>query len=159
MTQAPTTENAAAQKLLEAFSRFRRLGWRQSPIEGVTHTEVMILNIIMRMTGETGVGARVSDISSHLNVAPPTVTQQLNNLETRDYIERQIDKEDRRAIRVTLTPSGLVVLEKTHNDFIASITGLVEYLGEEDSDHLANLMAKVYDYFEKYPDARVKQPR
>lgn len=159
MTPASVTENAAAQRLLETFSRFRRLGWRANPIEGVSHAEFMILNIIKRMTSELGVGARVSEISNELNVAPPTVTQQLNNLETRDYIARQIDKGDRRVIRVTLTPSGLVLIEKAHNDFISSITGLVEYLGEEDSDQLSNLMNKVYDYFEKYPDARVRQPR
>lgn len=153
------SENKSAQRLLEAFSRFRRLGWRQTPIEGVSHSEFMIINIIKRTSAETGTGMRVSEISNILQVAPPTITQQLNNLESRDYIARQIDKEDRRVIRVSLTPSGLVLVEKAHNDFIASITGLVDYLGEQDSNHLSDLLAKVYDYFEKFPDTRVRQPR
>lgn len=153
------TENKSAQRLLETFSRFRRLGWRQTPLEGVTHSEIIMLNIIQRVTAETGKGMRASEISTFLNVAPPTVTQQLNNLETRNYITREIDKDDRRVIRVNLTPESRAIIEKAQRDFISSITGLVEHLGEEDSNHLAELMNKVYDYFENHPDARGKQPR
>jgi DNA-binding MarR family transcriptional regulator len=154
-----TTDNPTAHRLLETFARFRRLGWRHTPFEGVTHSEFFILTTIKRAHAESGTGIRVSEISALLNVAPPTVTQQLNSLETHGYIERQIDKDDRRVIRVTLTLKGHELIHKAHEDFLSSISGLVEYLGEKDSDLLADLLTKVYDYFERFPDARVKQPR
>jgi DNA-binding MarR family transcriptional regulator len=113
----------------------------------MTHSEMHLLSTIGRITNETGAGPKVSDISHLLNVAPPTITQQLNALESRGLVERQMDTGDRRVIRVTLTPSGHAIILKAREAFIAALTGLVEYLGEEDSNRLADLLQKAYTYF------------
>lgn len=147
-----TATNATAQKLLETFSRFRRLSWRQSSIEGFTAGEIHLLSTIKRMLEENQneSGIRVSDISHLMNVAPPTVTQQLNNLEARGYIARNMDTGDRRVIRVTFTEKGERVLQKVFDNFTSTVTGLVAHLGEEDSDRLADLLQKVYTYFQEH---------
>ncbi len=149
-----TSENATAQKLLETFGRFRRHGWRQAPIEDLTPSEMALLFAIKRTIQESGTGAKVSDLSALLSVAPPTVTQQLNSLDARGYIARHIDPDDRRVIRVTVTESGEEIIRKAHHAFIESITGLVEYLGEADSETLADLMEKVYTYFQEASTTR-----
>jgi len=141
-----TTESRTAQKLLEAFTRYRRVGWRHTPVAGLTPSEMMVLWHVKNTT-QPDCGIKVSDISSHLNVAPPTVTQQINNLEANGYVERSMDKEDRRAVRVTLTPKGEQALREARDALLSSLTGLVDYLGEEDSEKLAELMSKVFVYF------------
>ena len=75
------------------------------------------------------------------------MTQQIKSLETHGFVERNIDKEDRRAVRVTLTDSGLCVVQVASENYLASVNGLVEYLGEEDSKRLADLLQRVFFYF------------
>jgi DNA-binding MarR family transcriptional regulator len=146
-------DSPAAQKLLEAFIRFRRAGWRQSPIGGLTPSEVMILSYLVRATKEEPAGIKVSDISNFLQVAPPTITQQVNNLERQGYVDRNIDKEDRRAVRIRLTEQGSDAIERAHKAFHASLAGLVAYLGEEQSEQLADLLTRTFTYFHERKDA------
>ena len=100
-----------------------------------------------RATESEEAGIKVSEIGNLLNVASPTVTQQIKSLETHGFVERNIDKEDRRAVRVTLTDSGLCVVQVASDNYLASVNGLVEYLGEEDSKRLADLLQRVFFYF------------
>jgi DNA-binding MarR family transcriptional regulator len=149
------SKSAVAQKLLEAFVRMRRLGWKQSPVAGLTIGETIVLSCIKRAVSEDQTGIKVSDLSSLLNVASPTITQQITSLETRGFVSRKMDREDRRAVRITLTGKGEGALAEHREAFLASINGLVEYLGEEDSDKLADLLGRVFTYFHevRQPDA------
>ncbi|PKM39513.1 MAG: MarR family transcriptional regulator [Firmicutes bacterium HGW-Firmicutes-8] len=141
------SRNPIAQKLLESFTQFHRLNWRQSPIVGLKSSEIMLLFCIKRTVKSDSVGIKVSDISSALKVASPTVTQLINGLETSGFVERTMDQEDRRAVRVNLTDKGKRTLEKVSDVFYNSFDGLVEYLGEEESSKLAELLSKVFTYF------------
>jgi DNA-binding MarR family transcriptional regulator len=141
--------NPVAQRLLESFVRFRRLHWAHSPVHELTHSEVMVLSIIRKHGEAAADGIRVSDISNVLRVASPTITQQINSLEARGYVERRMDKEDRRAVRVLLTEKGEAAVKIAWDSFLDSFNGLAEYLGEEDSDELARLLAKVFQYFKE----------
>jgi DNA-binding MarR family transcriptional regulator len=91
-----------------------------------------------------------------MNVAPPSVTQQLNGLEKQGYVERKMDKEDRRVVRVSLTSKGQIILKQASDDFLSSITGLVNYLGEQDSLVLTDLLVRVSDYFQRVGGASVQ---
>jgi DNA-binding MarR family transcriptional regulator len=164
-----TRHDAVAQDLLEAFSQFRRLHWRESPIAGLTPGELRVLMFVRRAAGGepfghglgdaegegTGAreGAKVSEISSMLRVASPTATQQINELEARGYVERATDPDDRRAVRVTLTPKGEATIRQAHEAFVASFKGLVDHLGEEQSRQLADLLTRTFTYFNDIRDS------
>jgi DNA-binding MarR family transcriptional regulator len=90
---------------------------------------------------------KVSEISKHLGVTSPTITQLLKGLEADGLIERNIDAIDRRAVGIKLTAKGTMVAHKAADAFLSSIKGLVQYLGEEQSDQLAELLSKVFRYF------------
>lgn len=142
----------SAHRLLEAFVRFRRLHWRQHssavhPVSGLTPSEMILMSYIKDGAATGGEGVTVSELSNSLNVASPTITQQINSLETHSFVERSIDKEDRRVVRIRLTEKGLQAQQKASETLLATINGLVDYLGEEDSDRLADLMTKVFHYF------------
>jgi DNA-binding MarR family transcriptional regulator len=143
---------SSAQKLLEVFVRFRRLHtWQNSyaitSVSGLTPREMILMSYVKEGMGVDGQGVTVSELSNNLNVASPTITQQINNLETHGYVERSIDKDDRRVVRIRLTEKGLQAQQKASAAFLATVNGLVEYLGEEDSERLAELMTKVFQYF------------
>jgi DNA-binding MarR family transcriptional regulator len=156
MIETDAGTNATAQRLLDVLVRFRRHGWQQTSLGGLTRGEVGTLFHIWKAGEGDEAGAKVSDISSLMNVASPSVTQHLNGLEKQGYIERKMDKEDRRVVRVSLTSAGKQMLKRASDDFLASISGLVDYLGEEDSMALTELLVRVSDYFQSAGDMNVQ---
>lgn len=90
---------------------------------------------------------KVSEISKLLHVTSPTVTQMLKGLEANGLVERHIDPNDRRAVRIALTERGEAVARRAEEIFSASFTGLAEYLGEEESNQLIGLLHRAYCYF------------
>lgn len=139
--------NPVARKLLIAFTQFHRLNWKQSPVEGLKPSEIFVLFCIKRAVKPASPGIKISDISSTLRVATPTTTQLVNSLEKGGFVERTTDKEDRRAVRVKLTEKGEGMVKKASDSLFDSFSGLVEYLGEEESNELAELLSKTFVYF------------
>ena len=142
------TKNTIAQKLIKAFIQFNRMGWHQRSLEGQRHSEFKVLMCIRRgMDHHPEHEINVSDISKMLHVTSPTITQLLKGLEANGLVERNPDPNDRRMVGITLTPKGAEVTQKALDSFEASFHDLVEYLGEAESEHLAELLAKVSVYF------------
>ena len=142
---ATTTE----QKLFRTMMRFHRLGWHQQSIAGCKPSEIRVLFCIKRSTNLNIPEIKVSEISKQLQVTSPTITQLLKGLEADGLIERHIDPIDRRAVGVTLTKRGEMVAQQAADAFSTSMHGLIEYLGEEQSNQLADLLSKVLRYFDE----------
>ena len=153
-TFASETEgNTLAQELLYAFGRFRRTHGQQTPAAGLTRSEFMVLGCIRRGGMPEDSGIRVSEISNLLQLAPPTITQQIQELETRGLVEKHSDPDDRRAVLVRLTAKGDQAVQAAWEAMLDSFNGLVIYLGEEDSLVLVKLMDKVATYFQEVREA------
>ena len=90
---------------------------------------------------------KVSEISKLMHVTSPTITQMLKGLEANGLVERHIDPNDRRAVRIALTERGEAIAQRAEEIFLDSFNGLVEYLGEEESNQLIELLLKAYRYF------------
>lgn len=142
-------KNPTTQKLLEAFMQLKKVNWHQSPVEGVTFSELQLMFCVKRELEQDTSGIKISEISNFLKVAPPTITQLVNNLEVNGYVQRNLVKEDRRAVRITLTEKGEETIAKAKGEFFSYFDGLVKYLGEEQSDELAEILKKVFIYFNK----------
>lgn len=139
----------STQRILEAFTRFHRLNWRQSPIVGLKPSEIMVLYCLKKLVQPGTPGAKVSDIGCALRVTSPTITQLVNGLETNGLVERTTDTADRRAVRVKLTNQGEAAVKKAADKFFALFDGLVDYLGEDQSNQLAELLTKTFEYFKE----------
>ena len=93
-----------AQKLLGAFKRFNRVAWHQGSFMGCKPSEIQLLFCIKRgMMRSDAPAMKVSEISKHLHVTAPTITQLLKGLEAHELIERRVDPTDRRAVGIQLT--------------------------------------------------------
>ena len=144
-----TSHNPAARNLMEAFTRFHRLKWRKSPVEGLKPSEIAVLFNIKKTVKPESPGVKVSDISNSLNVATPTITQLINSLEVDGFVERTMDKADRRAVRVNITTKGEGAINEASKSFSIFFNGLVEHLGEVKSNELAELLSEVFVYFDE----------
>ena len=90
---------------------------------------------------------KVSDISKMLHVTAPAVTQMLKNLEASGLVERNPDPTDRRVVYVTLTARGEETIKQAKKGLVVPFQGLVKYLGEQESNQLAELLNKAQAYF------------
>ncbi|MCM3567717.1 MarR family winged helix-turn-helix transcriptional regulator [Neobacillus mesonae] len=142
-------ESATAQKLLHAFMQFRKTGRRVIRIAGYNPSEFKVLAAIEHGANEKNTEMKISEISQVLKVTPPTVTQIVNILEKDGLVERTIDPKDRRAVKIKLTSAGMEAAQKARSAFTETFLGLIDDLGEEESEQLAGLLTKVHDYFQK----------
>lgn len=147
-------------RLMRAFEQFHKAEWHERAVAGCKPSEIRLLFCIKRYGKPDTHAMNVSEISKQLHVTSPTVTQLLNSLEANGLVERSIDPKDRRSIEVRLTEKGEMVIRQAWVGFSASLRGLIEYLGEEQSNQLAELLSKAFNYFnEKTPTGNSSHQR
>ena len=129
--------------------QFNKVEWHQRSIAGCTLSEIRVLFCIRKSTKPDTSEMKVSEISKLLHVTSPTITQLLKGLEANGLVTRHIDPTDRRAVGIALTEKGEMVTQQAADAFSASFEGLVEYLGEEQSYQLAELLSQVFRYFKE----------
>ncbi|WP_440114031.1 MarR family winged helix-turn-helix transcriptional regulator [Paenibacillus sp. QZ-Y1] len=157
-----------AQKLLYSILQFNKGKWKQQhKPQGRNHNEIMVLACLLHgshpgerldwrdnppdfesQLNEDHPGLKVSEISALLRVKSPTITPVIRGLEDEGLVERTMDPEDRRAVRITITEAGRNIIRAAHQERMEIFNKLAEHLGEEDSQQLADLLTKVYTFFD-----------
>jgi len=133
----------ASQKLIDAFMRFRKLHQHHRPVGGLRQSEFWVLMTLKKTHEGTRQGVRVSELARNLDVATPTATQMVIRLEELGYVERRRSTKDRRMVHVVLTERGIEFIESVHQNFASRFDAVVEFLGEKDSNLLADLLGRV----------------
>ncbi len=141
-----TTE--AARQLHEVFHRFRHV--MKQPAAGHRKmAEMSVMAAVALYNIETGQGIRISEIANQLKIAPPTVTQFINNLEKVGWVTRTMDPQDRRSVLVVLTAEGRRCHDRFEADMLHLFEGLTAFLGLEDAAHLTRILDKSFLFFEE----------
>lgn len=120
-------------------------------MNGHKPSEMTLLICLAKNSHSSGEGLKVSELSRFLEITPPTVTQLINSLSAKEMVVRQADPSDRRVVRIKLTEQGMRITRKAKAHMDASLNKLVDYLGEEDSSQLAELLLKVHTFIEDNP--------
>nr|WP_237401772.1 MarR family transcriptional regulator [Saccharibacillus sp. WB 17] len=125
------------------------MSWNKKTIWGLKASEVRAL-LAIRQEGGKGRQATVSEISRVLKVTSPTVTQMINNLIKQGYVVRDKHPNDQRISILTLTRPGEECADEANRTYTALFRGLMDHLGDEESDRLIELLEQVFDYLEKH---------
>ncbi|ASA26533.1 hypothetical protein B9T62_29875 [Paenibacillus donghaensis] len=136
--------------MFAALRQLRKAHWHHS-VEGHKPSELTLLICIAKRNAPDKEGLKVSEISRFLDLTPPTITQLINSLEAKGMVERQADPSDRRVVRIKLTEQGKVVTRQAKHHMDTTLNRLVEYLGEEESNMLAELLLRVHEFVENNP--------
>jgi DNA-binding MarR family transcriptional regulator len=146
------------QQLFEALRRLRKLPWMSPHYQSTKASGMHVLFCLDYGTREAGReaerGMMISEIGQRLKVTSPTITQLVKELEAIGHVERTVDRKDRRVIRVHLTESGRAVVQQGRTAVRRVFAGLVEHLGDEDTETLVHLLNKVLAYEAPMADKR-----
>lgn len=121
--------------------------------------EMVVLKRLFNNDSSEGSSMCMSDIHHNLYISKPAVSQILNSLEKKGYINRYIDKNDRRKILVTATPAALEVLNSTEAALDSKVTRIISEYGEDNMLHLINQLASLYEILEKIEKEEKKQEK
>jgi DNA-binding MarR family transcriptional regulator len=80
---------------------------------------------------------------------PSGVTQAINFLESKELVTRTIDDEDRRIMRVKLTPLGLKQVKEHHQNLLNLSYGFIENLGQEKISTFIEILEEMIAYGER----------
>ncbi|HWJ02451.1 MAG TPA: MarR family transcriptional regulator [Verrucomicrobiae bacterium] len=135
-----------AQELAQTMAQFWRVSRHRGSFQGIKQSEFMLLINLHHLTQQTGHGVRVSELSTQLNITSVAVTQLVNSLETKGFVERLNDPADRRVVLVKPTPSGEKLLERAKDRHVEHLRRLVKFLGEQDTKELIRIMTVMLDF-------------
>ena len=120
-------------------------------------TDFFVMCTIMDK-GENG-KITISELASRAKMLPSAISRTLKGLEERGYVERNINKNDRRNTYVELTAEGERLTEEARQimaDFGKSVMSQVD---EADMKHLISYLDNIYHIAEKEIEARKGQGR
>jgi DNA-binding MarR family transcriptional regulator len=83
------------------------------------------------------------DIAEYLRITAPSATALVEVLVHAGYLKRVADKDDRRVVRLTLSPSGNAVLTRTFKHRMSSLRKVIEKLSDTDQKELARILSKL----------------
>ena len=94
-------------------------------------------------------GASQRELAQHMGIEPPTLVRQLDKLAEDGLVERRPDPDDRRVVRVVVTPAGLERLDELHavvHELDAELRGI---LTKRDVEVLSRALPRINTYFEQ----------
>ncbi|RXT48253.1 MarR family transcriptional regulator [Bosea sp. Tri-44] len=97
----------------------------------------------LRRQGERGGSLTPSELAKDMMLSTSAMTNRLDRLEKRELIARQADPQDRRSLRILLTPEGFALIERLVVSHVATEERLLSALGASERDQLKALLAKV----------------
>lgn len=140
-------------ELLEIIHQIHEIKKRSKHQSPVSHVEGMVLFTIKgrfdKTTTSDPLGVKVSDITKILKIQKPATSKALNSLESKGFIERTVDKEDRRGIYVKLTDLGLDMIEILKRKGHEKLSRIMKLLGEDDAKEFIRIGYKVTEILRK----------
>ncbi len=128
------SETELAARLRLAVTRLsRRL--RQQVAGGVTPSQVSALATVERLGSPT-----LGELAGSEQVRPPSMTRIVVGLEAAGLVTRQIDTDDRRVARVTVTAEGRRVLQRSRSLRTAFVARRLRRLSEPERESLGELV-------------------
>lgn len=93
-------------------------------------------------------GLTQQELSKRIHVSPPSVSVTLQKMERAGLLERRVDKNDQRSVRVFLTQAGHEVNERIHSELCKVDMQLERGLSEEEKRTLRRIFAKMNENLE-----------
>lgn len=104
-----------------------------------TQTEIEVLKFI-----GSNKNIKMKAVSDYLHIKPSSATPIIENLVEKKSLKRITDKNDRRAVYISLTPKGLKSLHKKYKVIHKTISKIFGKLNEKDKKNLIQILEKIH---------------
>ena len=112
-------------------------------IGGISKGEFTMLQFI-ELCGSEQSEVTTAILSEKLHISKPAVSQMINTLEQKHYVTREINKNDRRLIIISLTEAGMQTLREEKNKFMSRMNAALDKMGKHDSEVFVGLLEKYF---------------
>lgn len=130
-------------KVFMGFKKVKSHGFAHC--EGLTHNEKLIMFILHDISKDSKVS--LADLRKRMELAPSTITPLIAGLEEKGFIERNIDKEDRRNIYLEISSKGKEHMNHVQKQIKLSLSEYINYMGDTDTKELIRLMSKTTEFY------------
>jgi len=127
-----------AAEFMESMQLMRQKGAHKHLSESIKG-ETFVLRHIALHDGDL----QPSELSQQVGVSSARIANTLNSLEDKGLIARQIHEDDRRRIKVVLTPAGEEYAKKSHKIVVKTTADMLEFLGERDAKEYVRITHKL----------------
>jgi DNA-binding MarR family transcriptional regulator len=104
----------------------------------VTRTQFILLLLISREGSP-----KLARLAEEMNVQPSAITVLIDRLEKLNYVKRITDPDDRRSVRVELTPLGREIIHDFRQRRRGILKSYLNWLSEEEIRTLTELLEKI----------------
>lgn len=133
------------QSIIESIGRLSRaispIDWQKS---GLSRAQVSMLYMLYYHRG-----ASMKDLASHLDVTKSAITQILEPLVEKGYVNRQPSPKDRRTAVLALSPEGLKMVKLFNHQKMLGLRTALDTLNDKELEHLASLHQKMANNINK----------
>ena len=152
MIEKNTKEKKIREELLQRtfeqlFSVMRQMHRDVSPKEPLlSHPQARLVFAIAKYKEE---GISVKELARMSSMTAGAITQFADVLIAKGLVRREEDSDDRRVVRLTLTPAAKRKMEKFRKEFLASAVKVFDVLSTGELKQLTELLAKVGPHIEE----------
>lgn len=106
----------------------------------IQHSEFPVLKLLSKSKDKP---VTISEISEKIQISKPAVSQIINALEDKGFVNRVYTKTDRRVVYAEITEKGTQAIEEAVKKRNESVNELLKKLGEEDAETFIRLLEKI----------------
>lgn len=128
-------------------------------VQDITKLEGMTMSAIKHCSGEKGKEElTVSELTAKLKAKGPAVSRTLKTLEDKGYIERDVNKADRRNTYVKLTISGKQKVEEYEQIMSSFAHAVIAKIDRDDMEQMIECLNELYEASrEEIADRKMRQ--
>ena len=90
------------------------------------------------------------DVADRMNLSPSRITRIIDGLVKKGYILREIDREDRRNMKISLTEKGVNLTNKINNAFVEIHKEILKEIDNSQHESLLITMGNLQSAVEKW---------
>ena len=122
----PAILRKAVSRLYDAFRESAENVGNMSSID-ISIRQHQTMSLVCRLTEDKPNGVTLKELAEAMKLAPATVSELVESLVKKNFLQRVQNPEDRRAVQITLTDHGQTLLDQC----IKCVNGLCEKLLSE----------------------------
>ena len=108
----PATLRKAVSRLYDAFRESVDSIGNMSSID-ISVRQHQTMSLVCRLTEEKPNGVTLKELAEAMKLAPATVSELVESLVKKNFLQRVQNPEDRRAVQITLTEHGQTLLDES----------------------------------------------